>query len=333
MKQPLVSVVMITYNHVPYIARAVECVLQQRADFPFELVIGEDCSRDGTARIVQEYAKRNRAVIRVITSAGNVGAKQNSLRCMAACRGAYVAFCEGDDFWQSPDKLRKQVKELESDDAFGWVFSDYDRYHQSEQRTERSVNEHLGFRWPVRLGVEEVIGRRGGAIRTCTVIVRKRLLRQVIDGDAYLHQNEHFLMGDTQLFAELAAVTKACYCPESLATYRIHDGSATRRTDIVKAARFWHSAAEMKLYLCDKYRLPDAVRRQHLDMWCDTALRLALHAGDRSLAEAVRERKAGFTWIEWLRYYGAGSSAVRSLYRASASLRDLMQPARSGGSN
>ena len=48
---PLVSVKMITYNHAPYIAEAIEGVLRQETDFPIELVVGEDCSTDGTREI------------------------------------------------------------------------------------------------------------------------------------------------------------------------------------------------------------------------------------------------------------------------------------------
>ena len=54
---PLVSVKMITYNHAPYIAQAIEGVLMQETDFPFELVIGEDCSTDGTRDIVFDYQR------------------------------------------------------------------------------------------------------------------------------------------------------------------------------------------------------------------------------------------------------------------------------------
>lgn len=57
MEVPLVSVKMITYNHAPFIAQAIDCVLQQKTNFPFELIIGEDCSTDGTREIVFEYQK------------------------------------------------------------------------------------------------------------------------------------------------------------------------------------------------------------------------------------------------------------------------------------
>jgi glycosyltransferase involved in cell wall biosynthesis len=54
-KEPLVSVAMITYNHAPFIAQAVEGVLKQETSFPSELIVGEDCSSDGTREIVIQY--------------------------------------------------------------------------------------------------------------------------------------------------------------------------------------------------------------------------------------------------------------------------------------
>ena len=55
MESPKVSVSLITYNHAPYIAKAIESVLMQRTTFPFELVIGEDESSDGTREIVRRF--------------------------------------------------------------------------------------------------------------------------------------------------------------------------------------------------------------------------------------------------------------------------------------
>ena len=87
MTVPLVSVKMITYNHAPFIAQAIEGVLQQKTNFPFELIIGEDCSTDGTREIVFEYQKKYPDIIRVITSDKNVGAKKNGIRTMKAVSG------------------------------------------------------------------------------------------------------------------------------------------------------------------------------------------------------------------------------------------------------
>ncbi len=77
MTQPLVSISMLTYNHAPFIAQAIEGVLQQQTNFPFELVIGEDCSTDNTREIVYEYHKKHPDIIRVITSDKNIGETRN----------------------------------------------------------------------------------------------------------------------------------------------------------------------------------------------------------------------------------------------------------------
>lgn len=112
--KPLVSVNTITYNQAPFIHGCIEGVLMQKTNFAYELVIGEDCSTDGTREIVQEYAKKNPEIIRVITSESNVGIIKNAIRTSLACRGKYIALCEGDDYWTDPLKLQKQVDFLET---------------------------------------------------------------------------------------------------------------------------------------------------------------------------------------------------------------------------
>lgn len=125
MPEPLVSVHTTAYNHAPYIRKCIEGVLAQKTDFPFEFLIGEDCSTDGTREIVMEYAARYPGIIRVVTSDANVGSKENGFRCQALSRGKYVAFCEGDDYWTDPLKLKKQIEFLEKNPKFVGVGSDY----------------------------------------------------------------------------------------------------------------------------------------------------------------------------------------------------------------
>ncbi len=325
MTKPLVSIHMTTYNHAPFIRQALEGVLQQKTNFPFELVIGEDCSTDGTREIVLAYQKKYPGIVRVISSDKNVGMKKNNHRTLKACRGKYVAYCEGDDHWHSPRKLQKQADYLDGHPECGLVFSDYDLYFEREKKSVKNVNQSKGYRAPFNLSIEQVIGPEGGVIRTCTVMIRKNLLEQVTEGDPYLHQSDQFLMGDTQLFAELTLLSKVSYYPESLATYRIHDDSATRRKDPKKSAQFWNSAYEMKLYLCDKHKLAESIRAKAESDWLDSSLRLAFHLRSPDLAAEVRGKKKKFTLSEWFRYYGARNSAIHYLYRISALFRNAFR--------
>ena len=80
---PMVSVLMITYNHDLYIAQAIEGVLMQKVDFEMELVIGEDCSTDSTRAICSDYASKYPGRIRLLTSDRNHGMMPNFLRTLA----------------------------------------------------------------------------------------------------------------------------------------------------------------------------------------------------------------------------------------------------------
>ena len=77
-----VSVAMITYNHERFIAQAIEGVLMQQTDFKVELVIGEDCSTDGTRAIVRRYGERYPEQIRLLLPERNLGAYANALAAL-----------------------------------------------------------------------------------------------------------------------------------------------------------------------------------------------------------------------------------------------------------
>jgi glycosyltransferase involved in cell wall biosynthesis len=124
---------MLTYNHAPYIRQAIESVLSQKTSFPFELLIGDDCSTDGTRQIVLEYAAKYPSVIHPILGETNVGARENAKRLYSHCDKKYIALLDGDDYWTDENKLQKQVDFLEENARFvacghkSWVLhKDYD---------------------------------------------------------------------------------------------------------------------------------------------------------------------------------------------------------------
>lgn len=126
---PVVSVVVITYNHVGHIAQALDSILMQRTSFSVEICIGEDGSTDGTREICVEYAKKYKDKIRLfrrsaegkIYICGVKTGRRNALQTRRATRGKYIAILEGDDFWIDPDKLQKQYELMEADDRLPMV--------------------------------------------------------------------------------------------------------------------------------------------------------------------------------------------------------------------
>lgn len=156
---PLVSVCMITYNHAPYIAQAIEGVLSQKTDFPVELVIGEDCSTDDTRKICRAYQDKYPGSIRLFLPERNQGMMKNLIHCLQTCNGTYIAFCEGDDYWIDPFKLQKQIDFMEQNPAYSLCYHDalvvYEKKaappsYFSPLRTDQSVDpDTLLSRWSI----------------------------------------------------------------------------------------------------------------------------------------------------------------------------------------
>lgn len=114
---PLVSVRCTAYNHEKYIAQALDSFLMQETNFPFEIVVHDDASTDKTADIIREYESKYPKIIKPIYEAENLYSKKDgSLRRTMdnACRGKYIAYCEGDDFWCDSHKLQMQYEALEA---------------------------------------------------------------------------------------------------------------------------------------------------------------------------------------------------------------------------
>src|SRR5688572_1039187 len=216
--QPLVTVAMTTYNHRPFIERAMQSVLDQKTDFPVLLVIGEDFSTDGTREVVIDWEKRFPDRIVAVVSERNVGAHANWLRLIKARRGAYLAFCEGDDEWNDPQKLARQVAFLEARPGYSMVHSHAHRYYV---RTQHLAKNSLTVPEGLDDGnaYEDILTDRRTPL-SVTVLARRA------DVD-YCFANcpetvdTKWPMADTQLWLELSRLGKVGCIHEPLATTNI----------------------------------------------------------------------------------------------------------------
>ncbi len=112
MAEPLVTILCICYNQEKYIADALESFVKQKTTFPFEILIGDDCSSDRTVEIIKEYQQQH-SNIKLIARQKNLGVCANFFDLAEKVTSKYVALCEGDDYWIDDLKLEKQVKALE----------------------------------------------------------------------------------------------------------------------------------------------------------------------------------------------------------------------------
>ncbi|MDC7280497.1 glycosyltransferase [Butyrivibrio fibrisolvens] len=109
-----VSIVVATYNQEKYIGKTLESIVSQKTNFEFEAIVGDDCSTDGNAAIIKEYAEKYPDIIVPILREKNLGMAGNTMDIMMRATGEYIAFIEGDDYWLDENKLQKQVDFLDS---------------------------------------------------------------------------------------------------------------------------------------------------------------------------------------------------------------------------
>lgn len=112
--RPRVSVLILAYNHEAYIERALHSALEQATSFPVEMLVGEDCSTDGTRHRIDEIDRAYPGRLQLYCRPKNIGAGENLTQLLGAARGEYVALLEGDDYWTDPTKLQRQVDALDA---------------------------------------------------------------------------------------------------------------------------------------------------------------------------------------------------------------------------
>ena len=110
----IVSVLCCTYNHEKFIREALDSIVSQKVDFPFEIIIADDASTDKTQEIIKEYYEKYPHLIVPILRDKNLGIGPNYYDALNHVRGKYLAICDGDDQWIDPLKLKKQVDFLDS---------------------------------------------------------------------------------------------------------------------------------------------------------------------------------------------------------------------------
>lgn len=210
---PKVSVFVLTYNHVSWIAEALDSALAQEARFPYEILVADDCSTDGTREIVREYARRRPESIRAFLPDSNLGVEGIWPAAARECRGEYVAILEGDDRWTSPEKLSRQVALLDSRPEWIGCFHRATLFHDDGSAPPRPATP--AFDRDV-FGVEDLL--RSCFIPFLTVMFRRRALEGIPEW-AFSYA----------WFDWLFHIYCACQGPigflgEDMAAYRVHGG-------------------------------------------------------------------------------------------------------------
>jgi len=232
-QQPLLSVCVITYNHAKYVREALDSILSQITTVPFEIVVGDDCSTDGTKEILLQYQLDYPKLFRLLLSKRRLGeftgnGQLNFIRVLSSVRGEYVACLEGDDFWSDDHKISSQIQTLKLDPKIAmvchrveYVFQeDFDQQLLHEYDSLRTSDGKMifpEFTSTRTLTWQELLKRN--TIQTCSIMYRKSSIPSIP------HWMLNLAMGDWPLCLHAATQGIIRLDPVVMAKYRLHGKS------------------------------------------------------------------------------------------------------------
>jgi len=218
---PLVDIVMPTYRHEKFVAEAIESVLAQKTKFEYRLLIGDDCSPDGTQAVIKSYAEKYPNRIEPYLFTNHVGIQHRERVAVGLLRrttAKYVTILEGDDYWTDPYKLQKQVDFLERHPECSLCFHNAEMFY--EDGSQPPMNLHPADQKEIST-VEDIA--TGMVPIPCTVLFRNNLLGEL--PDCFYEVTN----ADWMLFLLLAEHGNVGYINEVMAAYRMHGGGIWSR--------------------------------------------------------------------------------------------------------
>lgn len=289
MSEPRISVIITSHNQRDFLSEAIESVISQTLR-PYEILIADDQSTDGSIELINEYAAHHPGWIKALIQPRNVGVAKNRNYALAMVEGDFVTLLDGDD--------RFLPRKLELEYATRRAHPDAKVVHSNVYYTDRAGRRTRlwadGEAPPEGYVFPQVLARRyprGMTFRN--ELVETRCIREVGGYDETLPR-----YGDWDLIIRLTKRFRTAYCPEPLTEYRRHPDSLSHAPGPV------HLAAVRMIY--EKYRplLGDLSERDRGDIERSFRDRFAL-LSQRAAMEAMdsHDRKVAFDyWARSLRY-------------------------------
>lgn len=244
---PMVSVVIPSFNRSGTVGETIHSILNQKCNFPIEIVIGDDCSTDNAREVLMEFQQKYPEIIVLLFHETNVGLAANWASCVKLCRGKYLANCDNDDYWHHPDKLQMQVDYLENHPNCGVVHSNFRTLNRATGKLVEVDVSNFKYDNSLQKSIFN------GKFKFCnaTMMYRLELLNKYVNLDDYIHQ--HFTLQDWGTWVVLAKYTDFYCLPVSTATLCLETESVTRPKGYLEMEQRLLKEKELYKYLCNLF--------------------------------------------------------------------------------
>lgn len=220
-----VSVAVITYNQESTIGQTLDSILRQQGDFELEVVIGEDCSKDGTWRICREYEECFPGRVRLLPNTRNLGIMGNFARTFSSCTGDLLSIIAGDDYYCDDHALEKQMQYLLQHPSVGVMGANGYRSYVKKDTMVPGLNQAVTDGEDKAKEFYFSSSYTGGVYFKPVGLMMRRMLLQHLDFDEMIRRA--LPVEDYPMQAILSQHTRFACLPDLLVVYRIYKESAT----------------------------------------------------------------------------------------------------------
>lgn len=212
-----VSVLCAAYNHEDFLRQTLDGFVSQKTSFPFEVLVNDDASTDSTADILREYVEKYPEIIRPFYQTENLYSRRINLYDVVffpAVRGEYIALCEGDDYWNDPEKLQRQVDWLDAHPDYSACV--HNSIGHFEDQPDRVLFAQDGDR---DIPFDQVIQGMSHAYHTSSILARREFILNPPDYRNVAYEQGYFT--DYAIGVRLCLEGKVRFLDRCMSVYRI----------------------------------------------------------------------------------------------------------------
>lgn len=260
-----ISVIIVTYNQRKTIARTLDSILAQKTDASFEIVIGDDCSSDGTDKICRDYAVRFPGIVVYVRREKNIGVVRNYYDCIARSNGRLLADCAGDDYWTDSFKLQKQFEFLTTHPDVTMVATDFLCRDEATGVLSRHPAAHAsgGVKIFERGDLLAPVLSQKRLLHLCSALYRKDVLQQKIKEFPDIFVNPRFTAEDQQIVLAMSDEGRVALLPDITLHYSVGQASVSHPKTFAQRFLYSLSANLQTRILQQHFNVSDEDMKEH----------------------------------------------------------------------
>jgi len=241
------SVAVITYNQENYIAQTLDGIIEQEHNYPYEIIVGEDCSTDGTRDILLRYKEKYPDIIKLLLNEKNMGLIKNYFNVINHCSGEYIMQCAGDDYWL-PEKVVAQIQYMEEHPEAGMCYGKCEMINDKNKLIK--IFPNTMNRQDVTF---ESLMFSPNPIPAVTICLRRDLMSEYVKNIDPIQKN--WAAEDYPMWLWFAYNSQIHPLDKVVAAYRRLDGTISNPKKFAKVEQFVNSCHEIKKFYWELYKM------------------------------------------------------------------------------